>query len=192
MEIKGFSVQVELIRSKRKTLCVEIKSDGRVLARAPMRMAESEIEKFIASRIKTIEKHLKKINENNKRLENTEPFTDDDIHKMAQKALKIIPQRVEYYAKLLDVTYGRITIRRQKTKWGSCSSKGNLNFNCLLVMTPPEVLDSVVVHELCHRKYMNHSKDFYAQVYRIFPEYDKYDKWLKENGALLIRRMTKI
>lgn len=108
---------------------------------------------------------------------------------MADKALKIILERVRYYAPLIGVTYGRITVRNQKTRWGSCSEKGNLNFNCLLVMTPPEVLDAVIVHELCHRKHMNHSKAFYEEVYRVFPEYDKWDKWLKENGSLLIHRM---
>ena len=108
---------------------------------------------------------------------------------MAQKAMEIIPQRVKYYAQLLGVTYGRITIRNQKTKWGSCSASGNLNFNCLLMSAPQEVLDSVIVHELCHRLYMNHSKDFYAAVYRIFPDYGKWNKWLKDNGNLLIQRM---
>ena len=69
---------------------------------------------------------------------------------------------------------------------GSCSSKGNLNFNCLLMLAPPKVLDSVVVHELCHRKEMNHSKRFYAEVLRVFPDYWAQDKWLKENGNILM------
>ena len=108
---------------------------------------------------------------------------------MAEKALQIIPERVKYYAPLVGVNYGRITIRNQKTRWGSCSEQGNLNFNCLLVMMPMEVLDSVVVHELCHRKHMNHSKEFYAEVYKVFPQYDKWNKWLKENGSSFICRM---
>ena len=87
------------------------------------------------------------------------------------------------------MTYGRITIRNQRTRWGSCSVKGNLNFNCLLMLTPPQVLDSVVVHELCHRKEMNHSPAFYEHVLRVFPEYRKWDKWLKENGAAIMARM---
>ena len=86
---------------------------------------------------------------------------------------------------MLGVTYGRITIRNQRSKWGSCSSKGNLNFNCLLMLTPPEVIDS----ELCHRKEMNHSERFYAEVLRIFPDYYKWNKWLKENGGAIIARM---
>lgn len=117
-------------------------------------------------------------------------FTNEEIHEMADMALKVIPERVKYYAEILGVTYGRITIRNQKTRWGSCSSKGNLNFNCLLMCAPPEVIDSVVVHELCHLKQMNHSKAFYAEVLKVFPNYYKCHDWLKENGGALIKRMT--
>ena len=113
-----------------------------------------------------------------------------EIRELADRALAVIPERVAYYAPKVGVTYGRTTIRNQRTRWGSCSSKGNLNFNCLLMLTPPEALDSVVVHELCHLKEMNHSKRFYAEVLRVFPDYWKWDKWLKDNGPALIRRMT--
>jgi predicted metal-dependent hydrolase len=86
----------------------------------------------------------------------------------------------------VGVDYRRITIRSQKTRWGSCSSSGNLNFNCLLLLAPPEVLDYVVVHELCHRKEMNHSPRFWAEVGRVLPDYKKRNKWLKENGSRLM------
>ena len=82
-----------------------------------------------------------------------------------------------------------MTIRNQKTRWGSCSSNGRLNFNCLLMLAPREVLDSVVVHELCHLKEMNHSDRFYAEVYRVFPEYDRCSRWLKTDGTVLLARM---
>ena len=117
-------------------------------------------------------------------------LTAEEIRALAAKALEVIPERVAYYAPLMGVTYNRITIRNQKTRWGSCSSKGNLNFNCLLMLCPPEVIDSVVVHELAHRREMNHSKRFYAHVLRVYPDYYKWNKWLKENGPALIRRMT--
>ena len=117
-------------------------------------------------------------------------LTMTDIEKLAREAVRVIPARVAYFAPLVGVTYGRITIRNQRSRWGSCSSKGNLNFNCLLMLAPPEVLDSVIVHELCHRLEMNHSKRFYAHVHRVYPEYDRAHAWLKEHGTELMRRMT--
>lgn len=117
-------------------------------------------------------------------------LTMADLEKLAREAVRVIPARVAYFAPLVGVTYGRITIRNQRSRWGSCSSKGNLNFNCLLMLAPPEVLDSVIVHELCHRLEMNHSKRFYAHVHRVYPEYDRAHAWLKEHGTELMRRMT--
>ena len=180
---------IEIIRSKRRTLGIEIKPDGRLIARAPYLMKQSEIEKFIASKNDWIERHLQKLQEAQSRQGAAEKLTSEEIQALAEKALEYIPKRVEYYAPLVGVNYGRITIRNQKTKWGSCSSKGNLNFNCLLMLTPPEVIDSVVVHELCHRKEMNHSKEFYSEVLRVYPEYKRWNKWLKDNGNAIMARM---
>jgi predicted metal-dependent hydrolase len=105
---------------------------------------------------------------------------------LADEALRVIPERVRFYAPVVGVTYGRITIRNQRTRWGSCSAKGNLNFNCLLMKAPPEVLDYVVVHELCHRLEMNHSPRFWAQVERVLPDYKVSRKWLREHGNELM------
>jgi len=107
---------------------------------------------------------------------------------LADEALRVIPERVRYYAPLVGVTVRGITIRNQRTRWGSCSSKGNLNFNCLLMLTPAEVIDSVVVHELCHRIEMNHSPRFYAEIRRVYPDYDKWNRWLKDNGPAIMAR----
>ena len=180
--------KVEIIISKRKTLGLEIKPDGSVVARAPMRMKQSEIDKFIDEKSAWIEKHLQKL-QTAQAQQGAEKLTYEDIQKLANKAVQYIPKRVEYYAPIVGVDYGRITIRNQKTKWGSCSAKGNLNFNCLLMLTPPEVIDSVVVHELCHRKEMNHSKRFYDEVLKAYPEYHKWNKWLKDNGNAIMARM---
>ena len=120
----------------------------------------------------------------------TGALTREDIHILAKEALRVIPERVAYYAPKVGVTYRRITIRNQRSRWGSCSGKKNLNFNCLLILAPPEVLDSVVVHELCHLLEMNHSKKFYEQVLRVYPDYYRDHEWLKTHGEKLLRRMT--
>lgn len=190
MRVDGISAEIRLIRSARKSLSAEITRDGAVLVRAPLRLSEQEIVRFLREKSAAIERMVQK-HQNFVREADAQPaFTQAEIAEMAQQALKIIPPRVKYYAEKLGVSYGRITIRNQKTRWGSCTAEGNLNFNCLLMQAPPEVLDSVVVHELCHRLQPNHSKAFYAEVYRVFPEYDRCHAWLKANGAQLIRRMT--
>ena len=91
-------------------------------------------------------------------------------------------QKSFLFARLMGVSYRNITIREQKTRWGSCSSEKNLNFNWKLILAPPEVLDYVVVHELCHLKEINHSKAFWDEVGKVMPEYETYKLWLKENG----------
>jgi len=111
---------------------------------------------------------------------------EEKVKELSKVAKRKIPERLEYFGNLIGVTYGRVSIRCQQTRWGSCSSKGNLNFNCLLMLAPEEVLDSVVVHELCHLKYMNHSKDFYAEILRVFPNYYECHNWLKEHGKELM------
>ena len=108
---------------------------------------------------------------------------------LVKRALEKIRCELDVWAPTVGKSYGRVTIREQRTRWGSCSAQGNLNFNCLLMLAPPEVLDSVVVHELCHRKEPNHSKRFYAEVLRVLPDYRARQKWLKENGHRLLARL---
>ena len=187
--MKNSSYNVEIIRSKRKTISLQISRDGRIVVRAPMRMRAAEIEAFVSSRSDWIEKSLRKMQALKEKTADVEPLTDEELKALAKRAREYIPQRVSFYAPLVGVQYGNISIRAQKTRWGSCSSKGNLNFNCLLMLAPAEVIDSVVVHELCHRKEMNHSARFYNEVRRVFPDYDKFHKWLKANGELLLARL---
>ena len=181
-------LMITVIRSNRKTLSVQIKN-GEIIARAPLRMKEKDIYAFIESKKAWIEKHLASSAEKEKSLREVQPFTKEELKELVVKAKLIIPERAELYAPLIGVTYNRITIRSQHTRWGSCSSKGNLNFNCLLVLFPQEVIDSVVVHELCHRKHMNHSPQFYAEIDKVFPEYKKWHKWLNDNGRLYMAKL---
>ena len=178
----------QLIRSNRKTIAIQISPKGLVV-RAPYRTSQKDIDAFVQKHSGWIKKHLEELEKKQENIPEVEKMSMEEIRELAEKAAKVIPEKVRHYAPLIGVTYGRITIRNQATRWGSCSSKGNLNFNCLLMLAPDEVIDSVVVHELCHRKEMNHSKKFYEEVLRVFPDYYKCDKWLKENGASLMRRM---
>lgn len=195
-------MNVKIIRSNRKTLAIQINPDLSVTVRAPIYASQREIGRILKEKEGWIQKHIEKIREQEaKRKEmygekgeygksaEREYLSNEEIHKLAEKALEYIPKRVSYFAKQIGVTYGKITIRNQKTRWGSCSSKGNLNFNCLLMLTPPEVIDYVVVHELCHRKEMNHSGAFWAEIEKVIPSYKEQVKWLKENGGKIIGRM---
>ena len=181
-------MEVTVIKSRRKTIAIQVNSDLSVTVRAPRSVSEKDIEEILKKKEAWISKHIEKIKETKERFEAepTEKLTREKVIALAEEALKVIPERVEYFAKVIGVTYGKITVRNQKTRWGSCSSKGNLNFNCLLMLAPPEVLDYVVVHELCHRKQMNHSKAFWSEVEKVFPDYKEARKWLKEDGSQMI------
>lgn len=104
---------------------------------------------------------------------------------LSRRALMRIRERLDLYAPRIGVTFGRVAIRDQKSRWGSCSAKCNLNFNWKLIMAPPEALDYVVIHELCHRIEFNHSPRFWALVRAQMPEYEAWKKWLKAHGAEL-------
>ena len=184
-------IEIEIIKSNRKTIAIEVRQDLRVIVRAPKRASNREIMKFVEQKQDWIAKHLAymQIRYEETRRVKEKQFTDDDIRKMKDEAKRVIPDRVKYYAGIMGVTFGKITIKNQKTRWGSCSSKGNLNFNCLLMLTPDKVRDYVVIHELCHLKQMNHSKMFWAEVEKVMPDYKVYRQWLSQNGNMLIERM---
>ena len=186
-KVEKYNIPYRVIRSSRRTVSLQIVPGGEVLVRCPKRMSNGDIWRFVESKSGWIEKHLEK----QTAAARLPAFSDGQLQAFACQARQTVPERVAYFAPLVGVTYGRITIRSQHTLWGSCSSKGNLNFNCLLMLTPPEVLDYVVVHELCHRKEMNHSARFWAEVGRVLPDYEIRRKWLRENGTALISRLEK-
>ena len=112
------------------------------------------------------------------------PDSDPDVRAairatLSTAALTRIRERLDYYAPRIGRVPGRIAIREQKSRWGSCSSKGNLNFNWKLIMAPPQALDYVVIHELCHLHEFNHSPRFWTLVAGQMPDYEVWKKWLK-------------
>lgn len=181
---------VKVIRSNRRTMILEINAKGEVIVRAPYSMPAEEVERFVREKEDWIWKHLSELERRKEqsRNQNEVPLTEEELQKLGDLALKVLPQRVKLYASQMGVSYNRITIRCQKTRWGSCSREGNLNFNCLLMLAPEEVQNYVVVHELCHRLEMNHSKAFWAQVANVMPDYKIHQKWLKDNGGRLMAR----
>lgn len=181
-------MEVKIIRSNRKTVSIQVNQDLSITVRAPQRVTQKEIKRILEKNDSWIQKHIEMLREKQAEAEDVKKLTAEEIKTLAEQALKLIPQRVEYFARQVGVTYGRITIRNQKTRWGSCSSKGNLNFNCLLMLAPKEILDYVVVHELCHRKEMNHSKAFWTEVEKVLPDYRQSVQWLKENGNQIMQR----
>ncbi len=177
-----------VIRSNRKTMSIEIRPDLSVIVRVPMRTTDRQVRQFVTEKEDWIRSHLEKVRKQNEEKVALVPLSVEEIEALAEKALNVIPPKVAFYAEKLRVTYGRITIRNQKTRWGSCSSKGNLNFNCYLMQAPEEILDYVIVHELCHRHEMNHSPAFWEKVESILPDYKERRKWLKVHGNELMGR----
>ena len=177
-------------KSKRRSISVSVLPDNRVLVKAPFGMTERNVQEFLLSKKSWIIRQIHKQNSQNETAQEIGLLSDGDSKKIRKQAKKIIPERVAYWAEKIGVTYGKITIRLQSTRWGSCAANGNLNFNCLLMLVPQEILDSVVVHELCHRRHMNHSREFYEEISKVFPDYPRCDKWLKENGGIYMKRVS--
>ena len=176
-------VPYRIVFSRRKTISIRVNIDGSLLVRAPAGARIEEIEAVIRRHEEWIRKQILQMErERETAVMITPQMREDGIC----RAKKLIPERVEYYAARMGVTWGRITIREQKTRWGSCSSKGNLNFNWKLVLMPDEILDYVVVHELAHRLEMNHSERFWKIVRRQIPDYQNRRRELQECGRRLI------
>ena len=175
----------ELKRSNRKTISVEINREAKIIVRAPLKMKISDIELFVQSKSDWIDKHLASIKE--KLVSVPRKLTEEEKNELKKNAKIIISPRVEYFAKLMGVSFWRMTIKLQKTKFGSCSSKNNLNFNAIVALMPSEISDYVIVHELAHLKQMNHSIAFWKEVEKIIPDYKTKRKWLKENGTKYIQ-----
>lgn len=103
-----------------------------------------------------------------------------------EQARLIYKERLDFYSKIMGLEYHQLKIKNQRTRWGSCSAKGNINLNWRVIMAPYEVIDYLIIHELAHLKYMNHSREFWKLVESHLPDYLRWKKWLKENGKYLV------
>lgn len=177
----------DILYSARKTLCVQITEKAELLVRAPIGCPKKIIEEFVAAKEPWIQKKIAGRRGELKK-EAAPPYSPEEKQRLIEQAGKKIGEKVRVYSKIMGVTCTRITIREQKTRWGSCSAKGSLNFNWRLILAPEKVLEYVVVHELAHRREMNHSPGFYRVVEDAMPDYRIYQRWLKEHGRELWER----
>ncbi len=178
-------IPYRVIRSDRRTVSLEITAQAEVLVRAPRRLSAAAIDRFVQSKEGWLRSHLAKYQSRPP----LPPLTEAELAALKRQAREEFAALATQWAPRLCVSYGRIAIRAQKSRWGSCSAQGNLNFNCLLMLAPPEVREYVAVHELCHRKHMNHSAQFWAEVEQALPDYEKSRKWLKDRGNSLLGRL---
>ncbi len=181
----------KIIRSERKTLVIEIRPDFSVIVRAPFKTSDSEIEAFLAEKERWVNKTLNKLRLCSDIGSELASFTKQEIEDMSKMTEQIISEGLEYYSGRVGATYKSVRIKPLVSIWGSCSAEGRLTFNSLLSLCPREVADYVIVHELCHRKEMNHSPRFWARVSEHCPNYKAHRLWLKQKGSALIGRMRK-
>ena len=210
----------QLIRSKRKSLAIEVKPDASVVVRAPHSLPHTEIESFVRQKSTWIEaKRIKaeaylKANPSYqdgslmlylgeaypiKRLsgDKAQVLFDGQTLSVSGEANEAFRQfyrqqfeqvalpRLDYYAKTHQLPYRKVRLKAQKTRWGSCGANNDINLNYLLAMAPISVIDYVLIHELCHTRIKNHSKDFSPLVASIAPAYQQAQTWLKQHGYQL-------
>lgn len=102
-----------------------------------------------------------------------------------EKCTERIIERVNYYKDIIGKSPRIVKVKEQKKRWGSCTSRGDIYFNWRIIMAPPNVVDYIVVHEMCHLIHLNHSKEFWNSVKTIIPNYEEYKKWLKKHGIYM-------
>ena len=217
----------QIIRSKRKTLAIIVKTDGSLLVRAPLRTPGYVIQEFVEKNRGWIESkqataraalplapsHQYRHGELFPYLGTTYPLEivegqskplllDDGKFKLAlshesdaastfeswyrEHARHVLSERVEFFAAKYDFQYRRMGITSARTRWGSCSATGSLSFSWRLILAPLTVVDYVVVHELVHTVFHNHSKQFWGRVGAIMPDFQEHRRWLRENGTRLL------
>lgn len=167
----------ELIRSRRRTLALEITGDGRLLVRAPNRLAKARVDAFVAAHAAWIEKHLE-IQRQRAAARPPAP-TESEIEDLKARARAVLPGKVAYWSRVMGVTPTGFKVTTARKRYGSCSGKNSLCFSCFLMQYPEEAVELVVVHELCHIREKNHGPGFYALLERYLPDWRERKRLLK-------------
>ena len=174
-------IRISVIRSARKSLGIEVRDANTVLARIPTRVSDRELKAFVENHRSWILEKTEVMAEREEKRKSTPAPPPELLSKTDRMKIQLkIGKRVRHYCEAMGVTVGYVTVKDQKTRWGSCSAKGNVNFNYQLAFLPDELLDYVVIHELAHRRHMNHSRAFWAEVEKYCPDYLERREQLKE------------
>lgn len=174
-------IRISVIRSARKSLGLEGRDANTVLARIPTRVSDRELKAFVENHRSWILEKTEVMAEREEKRKSTPAPQPELLSKTDRMKIQLkIGKRVRHYCEAMGVTVGYVTVKNQKTRWGSCSAKGNVNFNYQLAFLPDELLDYVVIHELAHRRHMNHSRAFWAEVEKYCPDYLERREQLKE------------
>ena len=164
-----------LIYADRRTMSLSVKG-GALVVRAPRGTPGSVIDSFVKKHSLWINKHIES---ERKRMEKFNNLSDADISDLRRAAKKYLAEKTEYYSNILGLKDGRITITGAETRFGSCSSRGNISYSYRLMLYPEPAREYVVVHELAHIAEMNHSKKFYEIISRVLPDYKERIRMLK-------------
>lgn len=174
-------IRISVIRSARKSLGLEVRDANTVLARIPTRVSDRELKAFVENHRSWILEKTEVMAEREENRKSTPAPPPELLSKTDRMKIQLkIGKQVRHYCEAMGVTVGYVTVKNQKTRWGSCSAKGNVNFNYQLAFLPDELLDYVVIHELAHRRHMNHSRAFWAEVEKYCPDYLERREQLKE------------
>lgn len=176
--VGNFSIPYTLLFSKKsRYLRLTVHSDGKLIVTTPKRFSFDDIESYIFKKRDWVIERITHVKNNPKLI--TTVHTKAEVIVYKKKALEYVCSRLEYWNTFYALAYKNVAIKNTKTRWGSCSSKGNLNFNYKIIFLPQELADYIVVHELCHLKEMNHSKNFWNLVTKTIPHYKELRQQLK-------------
>ncbi len=167
-------MEYKVIYSARRTLALEIKRNHEIIVRAPCGAEDAEIYMFVSSHTEWIEKHLRRIEERM-----LPPLSEAEERMLRARARADLPKRTAMWAERMGITYSGVKITSARNRFGSCNSRGGIAYSFRLMQFPEAVIDYVVVHELAHRREMNHSARFYAIVAEYIPDYKQCIQMLK-------------
>jgi predicted metal-dependent hydrolase len=158
-----------------------ITADAELVVRAPKHLSDRDIARFIAQKQQWIERNIAR------QAARPRPvvLTTVEREQWRRVARERISERCRHFSELTGYQPTKVRITSARTRWGSCAAKGTVNFSWRLAMTPPEVMDYVIVHELAHLAELNHSARFWQRVSQIVPDHRLHRRWLRDNGHLL-------